>query len=112
MIDGLAKFLRESKDKIMRKERVNVVRKTVGYSEYTQWDTTVSFDEIEVVDFDKLMVSIEEFEQSFKVIPKRPSELQAEADCLAEVNCLADEDALPEIKKPRLNKPRIGKPIR
>lgn len=63
---GLAKFLRDRKDQITRKMRTNVVRERVGYSEYTQWDTTVSFDEEEVVDFDKLMEQIEEFESSFQ----------------------------------------------
>lgn len=63
---GLAKFLRDRKDQITRKMRTNVVRERVGYSEYTQWDTTVSFDEEEVVDFDKLMEQIEEFEASFQ----------------------------------------------
>lgn len=66
MIEGLANFLREKKSDIMSKIRYNVVRKRAGYSEYTGWDTTGSFDEIEVVDFDKSMDSIEEFEQSFK----------------------------------------------
>lgn len=66
MIKGLAEFLRSRKDEITRTERVNVVRERVGYSEYTQWDTTVSFDEIEVVDFESLMQQIEEFEASFE----------------------------------------------
>lgn len=63
---GLAKFLEERRDHIVRKIRTNVVRKTVGYSEYTQWDTTVSYDEEETVDFDALMAQIAEFENSFK----------------------------------------------
>lgn len=66
MIKGLAEFLRSRKNEITKTQRVNVVRKTVGYSEYTQWDTTVSFDEIEVVDFELLMQQIEEFEESFQ----------------------------------------------
>ena len=66
MIKGLAEFLRSRKDEITNTQRVNVVRKTVGYSEYTQWDTTVSFDEIEVVDFEALMQRIEEFEETFQ----------------------------------------------
>lgn len=66
MIKGLAEFLRSRRDEITRTERVNVVRKRVGYSEYTQWDTTISFDEIEVVDFESLMQQIEEFEESFE----------------------------------------------
>lgn len=66
MIEGLAEFLRTKKDEIVKKVRTNVVRKTVGYSEYTQWDTTVSFDEVETVDFDELMNKIAEFEASFK----------------------------------------------
>lgn len=66
MIKGLAEFLRSRKDEITRTERVNVVRERIGYSEYTQWDTTVSFDEIEVVDFELLMQQIEDFEASFE----------------------------------------------
>ncbi len=66
MIKGLAEFLRSRKDEITRSVRVNVVRERVGYSEYTQWDTTVSFDAIEVVDFESLMQQIEEFEESFE----------------------------------------------
>jgi anaerobic ribonucleoside-triphosphate reductase len=65
-IKGLANFLKERREKIVRKERTNVVYTTVGYSEYTQWHTTKSFDEVEVVDFDLLMEQIEEFEKSFK----------------------------------------------
>ena len=55
MINGLSDFLREKREKIIRKIRTNVVRKTVGYSEQTKWETTVSFDEEEVVDFDALI---------------------------------------------------------
>ena len=66
MIKGLAEFLRERKHLISRKERINVVHTQVGYSEYTQWQATVSYDEIEVVDFDALMEQIEDFENSFK----------------------------------------------
>lgn len=63
---GLSKFLKERRDKIVKKERFNIMREEVGYSEYTRWMTTVSFDEIEVVDFDLLMAEIEEFEKSFE----------------------------------------------
>jgi hypothetical protein len=62
----LSEFLRSVKDKIVKKERINVVRGRTGYSEYTWWMTTVSFDEIETVDFDLLMEQIAEFEESFK----------------------------------------------
>lgn len=65
MIKGLAEFLKSRKDKIVRPTRINVVRKTVGYSEYTQWDTTVSFDVIEAFDFDAFIEQIDEFEKSF-----------------------------------------------
>lgn len=63
---SLAEFLRERKSEIVRKFRTNIVRERTGYSEYTQWDTTVSYDEEETVDFDKLMEQIEEFEKSFQ----------------------------------------------
>jgi len=66
MIKGLAAFLKSKREQITRKIRTNIVRETVGYSEYTQWDTTVSFDEVETVDFDALMEQIAEFEASFK----------------------------------------------
>lgn len=66
MIKGLADFLRERKDRIVKTERTNVVREKTGYSDMTWWFTTVSFDEVEVVDFDSLMEQIEEFEKSFK----------------------------------------------
>lgn len=62
----LTEYLREKRNEIVRKIRTNVVRKRVGYSEYTQWDTTVSFDEIEVFDFDELLNAIDEFERTFK----------------------------------------------
>lgn len=65
MVKGLAEYLRDRKDDIVVKVRTNIVRQMTGYSEYTQWETTVSFDEIETVDFDKLMDEIEKFEQSF-----------------------------------------------
>ena len=65
-MQGLSKFLRERKEQIMKTVRTNIIRKKTGYSEYTWWYTTVSFDEIEVVDFDALMKQIEEFEASFK----------------------------------------------
>lgn len=63
---GLGKFLKDKRDTITRKIRINVVREEVGYSEYTRWMETKSFDEEEVVDFDELMLAIEEFEKSFK----------------------------------------------
>ena len=63
---GLSKFLKDQRDTITRKIRTNVVREEVGYSEYTCWMETTSFDEEEVVDFDALMLAIEEFEKSFK----------------------------------------------
>jgi hypothetical protein len=66
MIKGLAQFLKDNRDEIVKKVRYNVVHKQVGYSEWTQWMTTVSFDEMEAVDFDVLMEKIEEFEQSFE----------------------------------------------
>lgn len=65
MID-LVKYLKTKRKDIVDKVRINVVRGTVGYSDDTQWDTTISFDEIEVVDFEKLMQQIAEFEESFK----------------------------------------------
>lgn len=37
----LVEYLREKRDTIVKKVRTNIVRKQVGYSEYTQWDTTV-----------------------------------------------------------------------
>lgn len=69
MIPGLTDFLREQRDAIVKKVRTNIVRERVGYSEYTQWDTTVSFDEIEVFDFDELLAKIDEFSATF---PKPP----------------------------------------
>jgi hypothetical protein len=66
MIEGLSAFLKEKRDQIVKNVRTNVVRERVGYSEYTQWDTTVSFDEVETVDFDALMEQIAEFEASFR----------------------------------------------
>ncbi len=66
MIEGLSSFLKERRDLIVKKIRTNVVREQTGYSEYTQWMTTVSYDEEETVDFDVLMEQIAEFEESFK----------------------------------------------
>ena len=63
---GLSKFLKDNRDTINRKIRTNVVREEVGCSEYSRWMETTSFDEEEVVDFDALMLAIEEFEKSFK----------------------------------------------
>ncbi len=45
-LQKLARHLKANKERIVKKERVNIKRETVGYSEYTQWDTTISFDEI------------------------------------------------------------------
>jgi len=47
------------KDNIMTTVRTNVQREKTGYSEYTWWYTTVSFDEVPVIDFEKLMNEIE-----------------------------------------------------
>lgn len=66
MIPGLARFLADNKDKIVRTIKTNKVTKRVGYSEYTQWDETVSFDTEEVLDFGLLMEQIAEFEESFQ----------------------------------------------
>ncbi len=66
MIKGLAEFLSSHKDEITRTVRTGVVRERKGYSEYTWWMTTVSFDETEVIDFDSLMQQIEEFEAIFQ----------------------------------------------
>jgi len=66
MLKQLVKHLRANKEKIVRTERTNIVRKTVGYSEMTQWDTTISFDEVEVVDFEKLLEEIDAFAKTFK----------------------------------------------
>lgn len=62
----LAEYLRSVKDNIMTTVRTNIEREKTGYSEYTWWYTTVSFDEVPVIDFDKLMNEIEKFENSFK----------------------------------------------
>lgn len=62
----LVEYLRGKRSEIVKTVRTNVVRERVGYSEYTQWDTTVSFDEIEVFDFDELLNAIDEFEKTFK----------------------------------------------
>lgn len=66
MIKGLAEFLKDRRDKIVATVKYNKVHRRVGYSEYTQWDETQSYDTMEVVDFDSLMEQIEEFENSFK----------------------------------------------
>jgi hypothetical protein len=60
------KFIVERKDRIIKTERTNVVRKRVGYSEYTQWDTTVSYDTIQTVDFEALIDAIDDFSETFK----------------------------------------------
>ena len=60
------KHLVENKDNFIKKERINIVRKRVGYSEHTQWDTTVSFDEVQTVDFDALLEEIDEFTKTFE----------------------------------------------
>ena len=62
----LSEYLRSVKDNIMTTVRTNVQREKTGYSEYTWWYTTVSFDEVPVIDFEKLMNEIEKFENSFK----------------------------------------------
>lgn len=67
----LSEHLKANKDKITRTIRTNIVREEVGYSEYTRWDTTVSFDEEEIIDFDLLMDQIAEFEASFKKDEKK-----------------------------------------
>lgn len=64
-------FIVDRKDRIIKKERTNIVRKRVGYSEYTQWDTTVSYDTIQTVDFDELLDAIDDFSQSFVEREKR-----------------------------------------
>ena len=46
----LVGHLNQFKYRIIKKERTNIVRKRVGYSEYTQWDTTVSFGEITLME--------------------------------------------------------------
>lgn len=66
MIGPLVKFLSERKERFIKKIRTNIVRERTGYSEYTWWMTTVSFDEVETVDFEALMLQIAEFEESFK----------------------------------------------
>lgn len=63
---GLGSFLRERKEEIVKKVRYNVKHEMRGYSECTQWEVTVSYDELEVVDFDLLMKQIEEFEKTFQ----------------------------------------------
>lgn len=60
------KFMVERKDDIIKTERTNIVRKRVGYSEYTQWDTTVSYDTIQTVDFKALLEAIDEFSSTFE----------------------------------------------
>jgi hypothetical protein len=66
MLEGLTDFLRDRKDMIVKKVRTNVVHKMTGYSEHTQWLTTVSYDEIETVDFEALLEQIDEFSKSFQ----------------------------------------------
>jgi hypothetical protein len=65
MFKQFAEFLRSNRDSCFKTIRTNVVRKRVGYSDYTCWDETVSFDELEVVDFDSLIKQIDQFSQSF-----------------------------------------------
>lgn len=60
------KFMVDKKDEFVKKERVNVVHKRVGYSEFTYWDTTVSFDTVQTVDFDALLEAIDEFSSTFQ----------------------------------------------
>ena len=62
----LSEYLRSVKDNIVTTVRTNTQRVKTGYGEYTWWYTTVSFDEVPIIDFDKLMEEIEKFENSFK----------------------------------------------
>lgn len=62
----LSEYLRSVKDNIVTTVRTNTQRVKTGYSECTWWYTTVSFDEVPIIDFDKLMEEIEKFENSFK----------------------------------------------
>ncbi len=62
----LSEYLKDNKDEIVKTIRINKVTKETGYSEYTRWMTTVCYDEIEVVDFDKLIEQIDIFEEQFR----------------------------------------------
>jgi hypothetical protein len=66
LLIGLVEHLRNNVDEFIKKKRINVVRKRVGYSEWTNWDTTVSFDEIQTVDYEELLVQIDDFAKTFK----------------------------------------------
>lgn len=61
----LSEYLKDKKDEIVKTIRINEVREERGYSEYTRWMQTISYDEIEVVDFDKLIEQIDIFEKQF-----------------------------------------------
>lgn len=65
-MSSLVEFLKSKRDQIVKTVRYNVKREKVGYGEYTCWETTISFDEMETVDFDELLKCMEEFERSFK----------------------------------------------
>lgn len=65
VLQGLLVHLAEHRSDIVKKVRYNERYERTGYSEYTQWDTLVSFDEIEVVDFDALLQQIDEFSKQF-----------------------------------------------
>lgn len=66
LLVGLVSHLKEHSGSFVKKVQTNIVRKRVGYSEYTQWDTTVSFDEVETVDMEALLEEIDNFAQSFQ----------------------------------------------
>lgn len=61
MFAGLAKFLKERRDKIVRTQKLH--RWTTGMSGFQEAVTSGEFD---VVDFDALMAQIEEFEKTFR----------------------------------------------
>ena len=65
MFKQFAEFLRLNRDSCLKTIRTNVVRERRGYSEYTGWEETVSFDELGVFDFDALLEQIDQFSQSF-----------------------------------------------
>ena len=66
MFKEFAEFLRDNRDKIVKKVRTNVVRELRGYSEYTNWMETISYDEVEVFDFDALLEQMDEFSKTFE----------------------------------------------
>ena len=63
---GLIQHLKEHQDSFVVKKRVNEVKTKRGYSDYTWWWQTKSFDEVQEIDFSKLLDEIDEFAQSFK----------------------------------------------